>query len=37
VVDACVVLLAHQHDGVVLTSESSDLRRIDPSLALAAC
>jgi predicted nucleic acid-binding protein len=37
VVDASVVLLARQHDGVVLTSDSSDLRRIDPRLALAAC
>ena len=37
VVDASVVLLSRQHDGVVLTSDRSDLRRIDPNVDLVEC
>ena len=37
VVDASVVLLSRQHDGVVLTSDRNDLRRIDPNVDLVDC
>lgn len=37
VVDASVVLLGRQHDGVVLTSDSGDLRRIDGNVAVVDC
>ena len=37
VVDASVVLVARTVDGVAVTSDSDDLRRLDPGLPLAAC
>ncbi len=37
VVDASVVLLARRVAGVVVTSDSDDLRRIDPGLDLVEC
>ena len=37
VVDASVVLLARRLDGVAVTSDSDDLRRIDPELHLVEC
>jgi hypothetical protein len=37
VVDASVVLLARRHAAVVVTSDPSDLKRIDPSLELVSC
>ena len=37
VVDASVVLLARRVDGVAVTSDSDDLRRIDPGLHLIEC
>ncbi|MGH4009831.1 MAG: PIN domain-containing protein [Pseudonocardiaceae bacterium] len=37
VVDASVVLLARRVDGVAVTSDSDDLRRIDPALDLVQC
>lgn len=37
VVDASVVLLARVVDGVTLTSEPDDLRRIDRGIALVPC
>ena len=37
VVDASVVLLSRQHDGVVVTSDRNDLRRIDPNVDLVEC
>ena len=36
VVDASVALCARERGGVVVTSDASDLRRIDPSLAVIA-
>lgn len=37
VVDASVVLLARRVAGVAVTSDSDDLRRIDPGLELVEC
>lgn len=37
VVDSSVVHLSRQHDGVVLTSDRSDLLWIDPNAALVEC
>ena len=37
VIDASVVLLARTVKGVVVTSDSGDLRRLDPSIDLAPC
>ena len=37
VVDASVVILARLVDGVTVTSDSDDLRRIDPGIDLVAC
>lgn len=37
VVDASVVLLARVVDGVTVTGDPDDLRRIDPAIALAPC
>lgn len=37
VIDASVVLLAHERGGVVLTSDPDDLRVISPGLELSAC
>lgn len=37
VIDASVVLLARQHGGIVVTSDASDLRRLDPGIALTEC
>lgn len=37
VVNASVVLLARLVDGVTLTSDSGDLRRIDPTIDLVDC
>lgn len=37
VIDASVVLVARRTGGVTVTSDSGDLRRIDPQLALIAC
>jgi hypothetical protein len=37
IVDASVVLLARRHRAKVVTSDVSDLKRIDPTLALVAC
>lgn len=37
VVDASVVLLARRVDGVAVTSDSDDLRGIDPGLDLVEC
>jgi predicted nucleic acid-binding protein len=34
VIDASVVLLARRHRAVVVTSDSDDLRRLDPAVAL---
>jgi len=34
VIDACVVLHAQREPSLVLTSDGSDLRRLDPELAL---
>lgn len=35
VVDASVVLSARVHEAVVVTGDAADLRRIDPTLAVA--
>lgn len=37
VIDASVVLVARGREGVVLTSDADDIRRIDPSLDLVEC
>lgn len=37
VIDASVVLVARGRDGVVLTSDADDIRRIDPTLDLVGC
>ncbi len=37
VIDASVVLVARGRDGVVLTSDAGDMRRIDPRLDLVEC
>lgn len=37
VIDASVVLLARQYGAVIVTSDSDDLRQIDPSLELVPC
>lgn len=37
VVDASVVIVARVVDGVTLTSDSDDLRRLDPGIDLAPC
>jgi hypothetical protein len=37
VVDASVVLVARSVDGVTVTSDSDDLRRLDPSIDLVDC
>ena len=37
VIDASVVLLARTVKGVVVTSDSGDLRRLDPSIDLVRC
>lgn len=37
VIDASVVLVARGRDGVVLTSDAADIRRIDPNLDLVDC
>lgn len=37
VIDASVVLLARRTGAVTVTSDAVDLRRIDPSLEVAAC
>ncbi len=37
IVDASVVLLARAVGGVVLTSDPDDLRRLDPTVSVAAC
>lgn len=37
VIDASVVLVARVVDGVTVTSDSADLRRLDPSIALVHC
>lgn len=37
VIDASVVLAARGHNGVVLTSDGDDMRRIDPRLHLVEC
>ena len=37
VIDASVVLVARGRQGVVLTSDAGDIRRIDPRLDLAEC
>jgi hypothetical protein len=37
VVDASVVLVARVVDGVVVTSDSDDLRRLDPGVQLVTC
>jgi hypothetical protein len=37
VIDASVVLVARVVDGVTLTSDSDDLRRLDPSIDLVRC
>ena len=37
IVDASVVLLARRHHATVVTSDADDLRRIDSTLAIAAC
>lgn len=37
VVDACVVILARVVDGVTVTSDPDDLRRLDPGIALVSC
>jgi predicted nucleic acid-binding protein len=37
VVDASVVILAHQHDAAVVTSDADDIRRLSASLRVIAC
>jgi hypothetical protein len=37
VIDASVVLVARLVDGVTVTSDPEDLRRLDPSIDLARC
>lgn len=37
VIDASVVLLAREFDGVVVTSDPDDLNRLDPGLVLVTC
>lgn len=37
VIDASVVLVARGREGVVLTSDADDIRRIDPTLDLVEC
>jgi len=37
VIDASVVLVARVVNGVTVTSDSADLRRLDPSIALVHC
>lgn len=37
VIGASVVLVARSHDGVVLTSDADDIRRIDPALDVVEC
>lgn len=37
VIDASVILLARERQGVVLTSDAADLRRIDPRVSLVEC
>lgn len=37
VIDASVVLVARGREGVVLTSDADDIRRIDPNLDLVEC
>jgi len=37
VIDASVVLLARAREGVVVTSDPGDIRRIDPRLDIATC
>lgn len=37
VIDASVVLVARVIDGVTVTSDSDDLRRLDPSIELVHC
>jgi hypothetical protein len=37
VVDASVVLVARSVDGVIVTSDADDLRRVDPSIDLVGC
>jgi hypothetical protein len=36
VIDASVVLVAREHRDTIVTSDPSDLRRLDPSAAIAA-
>lgn len=37
VIDASVVLTGRRHDGVIVTSDVDDLRRLDPAVPLIAC
>ncbi len=37
VIDASVVLLAHEQRGVVVSSDPGDIRRIDPGLEIVDC
>lgn len=37
IVDASVVLVARSVDGVIVTSDADDLRRVDPSIDLVGC
>lgn len=37
VIDASVVLLARERGGIVVSSDPSDLHRIDPGLAIVTC
>jgi hypothetical protein len=37
IVDASVVLLARRYGATVVTSDTNDLRRIDPDLSVVAC
>ena len=37
VIDASVVVVARQVDGVAVTSDADDLRRLDPGISLAPC